>query len=158
MKLLLTIFIGLGLLCSNAFGADNNMQNQAEKNLREGEAFLLNNKSAKDVITLENGLQYKIIVAGKGAKPAANDMVTVNYSGKLIDGTEFDSSYKRGVPAVFPVNGVIAGWTQALQLMPAGSVWELYIPAKLAYGERGAPPTIGPNQTLIFKVELLSIN
>lgn len=129
----------------------------AEKNKQIGEAFLAENKKHKDVITLADGLQYKIIKAGSGVKPSDSDMVTVNYSGKLVNGKEFDSSYKRGEPASFPVNGVIPGWTEALKLMPEGSVWELYIPAKLAYGEMGAGSLIGPNETLIFKVELLKV-
>jgi FKBP-type peptidyl-prolyl cis-trans isomerase FklB len=127
------------------------------KNQTPGETFLAKNKNQPGVVTLPNGLQYKVIAGGKGAKPKASDVVTVNYAGKLIDGTEFDSSYKRGMPASFPVNGVIAGWTEALQLMNVGSTWELYIPAGLAYGTYGAPPIIGANQTLIFKVELLDI-
>ena len=123
----------------------------------EGGNFLQQNKSKPGVVTLADGLQYKIIEKGHGKKPTLNDTVTVDYEGKLVDGTEFDSSYKRGQPATFPVNGVIPGWTEALQLMPVGSTWELYIPAELAYGEQGAPPQIGPNQTLIFKVKLISI-
>lgn len=123
-----------------------------------GEAFLQTNKAKPGVVTLPDGLQYKVIKQGTGPTPTANDTVTVNYKGTLIDGTEFDSSYKRHEPASFPVNAVIPGWTEALQLMKVGAVWELYIPAALAYGERGAPPAIGPNQTLIFQVELLSIN
>lgn len=128
-----------------------------EKNKKDGEAFLAKNKGEKGVKTTASGLQYKILTAGKGKKPTAEDTVTVNYRGTLIDGTEFDSSYKRGQPATFPVKGVIAGWTEALQLMPEGSKWMLYIPSNLAYGERAAGPTIGPNSTLIFEVELLSI-
>ena len=123
-----------------------------------GEAFLAANKTKPGVVTLSDGLQYKVIVAGKGPKPKDNDTVTVHYQGKLIDGSEFDSSYKRGEPATFPVLGVIPGWTEALKLMPVGSTWELYIPSSLAYGEQGAPPVIGPNQTLIFTVQLLKIN
>lgn len=123
----------------------------------EGESYLQENKSKPGVISLPDGLQYKILEKGNGKKPTLNDTVTVDYEGKLVDGTVFDSSYKRGQPATFPVNGVIAGWTEALQLMPVGSTWELYIPAALAYGEQGAPPQIGPNQTLIFKVKLISI-
>lgn len=126
-----------------------------EANKQEGETFLAANKSKPDVVTLDSGLQYKIITEGKGAKPAAKDMVTVHYSGTFIDGKEFDSSYKHGGPISFPLNQVIRGWTEALQLMPVGSIWELYIPANLAYGDRGAPPTIGPAKTLIFKVELI---
>jgi len=128
-----------------------------EKNLAEGKAFLEKNKSAKGVITLEDGLQYRIIKEGTGKKPKATDKVTVNYTGTLIDGTEFDSSYKRGKPATFPVNGVIKGWTEALQLMKEGAVWELFIPSDLAYGERGAGNDIGPNAVLIFQIELISV-
>lgn len=123
-----------------------------------GQIFLEKNKQKPGVVTLADGLQYKILIKGQGERPRDGDQVTVHYSGTLIDGTEFDSSYKRGQPATFPVNGVIPGWTEALKLMKVGSTWELYIPSSLAYGERGAPPAIGPNQTLIFKVELLSIN
>jgi FKBP-type peptidyl-prolyl cis-trans isomerase FklB len=128
-----------------------------EKNKKEGEAYLAKNKDAKGVKTTASGLQYKVITTGKGKKPGLEDTVTVNYRGTLIDGTEFDSSYKRGQPATFPVKGVISGWTEALQLMPTGSKWMLYIPSSLAYGERGPGPMIGPNSTLIFEVELLSI-
>ena len=102
-------------------------------------------------------LQYKVLTEGNGPKPSATDTVTVNYRGTLIDGKEFDSSYKRGQPASFPVNGVIKGWTEALQLMPVGSKWQIFIPADLAYGDRGAGADIGPGATLIFEVELLSI-
>jgi FKBP-type peptidyl-prolyl cis-trans isomerase len=102
-------------------------------------------------------LQYKILQEGTGPKPAATDQVVCNYRGTLLDGTEFDSSYKRGQPVTFPVTGVIKGWTEALQLMPVGSKWQLFIPAELAYAERGAGPQIGPNSTLIFEVELISI-
>lgn len=132
-------------------------QSTAEKNQAAGEAFLALNKSKPNVVTLSDGLQYQVIKQGTGPKPTANDTVTVNYAGKLINGTEFDSSYKRGQPASFPVNGVIAGWTEALQMMNVGSIWELYVPPSLAYGQHGAPPAIGPNETLIFKVELLGI-
>jgi FKBP-type peptidyl-prolyl cis-trans isomerase FklB len=127
------------------------------KNQQEGEAFLAANKTKPGVVTLQSGLQYKILKEGTGPKPSRTDKVTVNYRGTLIDGTEFDSSYKRGEPATFPVNGVIEGWTEALQLMPVGSKWQLFIPSILAYGERGSPPKIGPETTLIFEVELLSI-
>jgi FKBP-type peptidyl-prolyl cis-trans isomerase FklB len=127
------------------------------ENQRKGDAFLAENKAKPGVVTLPDGLQYKILTAGTGKKPAATDTVSVNYKGTLIDGTEFDSSYKRGQPAEFPVTGVIKGWTEALQLMPVGSKWQLVVPAALAYGERGAGPQIGPNATLIFEVELLSI-
>ncbi len=130
----------------------------AMKNKQIGDAFLKANKTKPGVVTLPDGLQYKVIKQGTGPTPAATDVVSVQYAGKLINGTEFDSSYKRGQPASFPVTAVIPGWVEALQLMKVGSVWELYVPASLAYGEQGAPPTIGPNETLIFKVELLGIN
>jgi len=124
---------------------------------KDGEAFLAANKSKDGVQTLPDGLQYKILQQGSGPKPTANDTVTVNYRGTLISGKEFDSSYKRGQPISFPVGGVIKGWTEALQLMPVGSKWQLFIPADLAYGDRGAGSDIGPGETLIFDVELLSI-
>jgi FKBP-type peptidyl-prolyl cis-trans isomerase FklB len=129
----------------------------SEKNKKEGEAFLAENKKKQGVITMPSGLQYKILTDGKGKSPKATDTVTVNYKGTLIDGTEFDSSYKRGQPATFAVNGVIPGWTEALQLMKEGSKWQLFIPSNLAYGERGAGGAIGPNAVLIFEVELISI-
>jgi FKBP-type peptidyl-prolyl cis-trans isomerase FklB len=128
-----------------------------EKNKKEGDAFLAENKKKDGVVTLPSGLQYKIIQDGDGVKPKPSDTVTVNYRGTLIDGTEFDSSYKRGQPASFKVTGVIAGWTEALQLMKAGSKWQLFIPSNLAYGERGAGRDITPNATLIFEVELISV-
>lgn len=133
------------------------MQIAGEANKKEGEAFLAANKAKEGVVTLPSGLQYKILTAGTGPKPAASDSVVCNYRGTLINGNEFDSSYKRGQPATFPVSGVIKGWTEALQLMPVGSKWQLFIPSDLAYGERGPGPEIGPNSTLIFEVELLSI-
>lgn len=129
-----------------------------EKNKKEGEAFLAENKKKEGVMSLPSGLQYKILKKGTGKSPKATDSVTVNYRGTLIDGTEFDSSYKRGQPATFPVNGVIPGWTEALQLMKEGDKWQLFIPSNLAYGERGTGGPIGPNATLIFEVELNSIN
>ena len=129
-----------------------------EKNKKEGEAFLAENKKKEGVKTLPSGLQYKVMKAGTGKKPKATDTVTTNYRGTLVDGTEFDSSYKRGKPATFPVNGVIPGWTEALQLMEEGAKWQLFIPSNLAYGERGTPGgPIGPNATLIFEIELISI-
>jgi len=128
-----------------------------EANKKEGDAFLAGNKAKEGVVTLPSGLQYKILKEGAGPKPAATDSVVCNYRGTLINGTEFDSSYKRGEPATFPVNGVIKGWTEALQLMPVGSKWQLFVPSDLAYGERGPSPDIGPNSTLIFEVELISI-
>jgi FKBP-type peptidyl-prolyl cis-trans isomerase FklB len=129
-----------------------------EKYKKQGEAFLAENKKKEGVKTLPSGLQYKVIKAGTGKKPKADDIVTANYRGTLIDGTEFDSSYKRGQPATFPVSGgMIPGWTEALQLMEVGAKWQLFIPSNLAYGERGAGGIIGPNATLIFEVELVSI-
>lgn len=133
------------------------MQAAGEANKKEGEAFLAANKGKDGVVTLPSGLQYKVLTQGTGPKPAAADTVVCNYRGTLINGTEFDSSYKRGQPATFPVSGVIKGWTEALPLMPVGSKWQLFIPAELAYGERAPGPEIGPNATLIFEVELLSI-
>ena len=128
-----------------------------EKNKKEGEAFLAENKKKEGVKTLPSGLQYKVIKAGTGKKPKSADTVTTHYRGTLTDGTEFDSSYRRGQPATFPVTGVIPGWTEALPLMEEGAKWQLFIPPKLAYGERGAGGLIGPNATLIFEVELISI-
>ncbi|MGP0019120.1 MAG: FKBP-type peptidyl-prolyl cis-trans isomerase [Candidatus Sulfotelmatobacter sp.] len=124
---------------------------------KAGEAFLAENKSKEGVVTLPSGMQYKILTAGTGPKPTTSDTVTCNYRGTLISGKEFDSSYKRGQPASFPVSGVIKGWTEALQLMPVGSKWQLFIPPDLAYGDRGAGADIGPGETLIFEVELISI-
>jgi FKBP-type peptidyl-prolyl cis-trans isomerase len=132
------------------------MRVQGEANKKEGDAFLAANKTKEGVVTLASGLQYKILQAGTGPKPTATDSVSVNYRGTLVNGTEFDSSYKRGQPATFPITGVIKGWAEALQLMPVGSKWQLFIPSDLAYGERG-PGEIGPNATLIFEVELLKI-
>lgn len=128
-----------------------------EKNKTEGEAFLEANKAKEGVKVTASGLQYKVIKAGDGKTPAASDSVTVHYRGTLLDGTEFDSSHKRGQPAQFQVGGVIKGWSEALQLMPAGSTWQLVIPAPLAYGDRGAGPLIGPHAVLVFEVELISI-
>jgi len=133
------------------------MKEEGETNQKAGDAFLAANKSKNGVVALPSGLQYKILTAGTGPKPTAGDTVECNYRGTLINGTEFDSSYKRGQPATFPVSGVIKGWTEALQLMPVGSKWQLFIPPDLAYGERGAGGDIGPDETLIFDVELLSI-
>jgi FKBP-type peptidyl-prolyl cis-trans isomerase len=126
-------------------------------NKKQGDDFLAANKEKDGVTTLPSGLQYKVLTEGTGPKPAATDKVVCNYRGTLVSGTEFDSSYKRGQPATFPVNGVIKGWTEALQLMPVGSKWELFVPPDLAYGPRGSGQAIGPNSTLIFEVELLSI-
>jgi FKBP-type peptidyl-prolyl cis-trans isomerase FklB len=124
---------------------------------KAGEEFLAANKSKEGVATLPSGLQYKILTTGTGPKPTPSDTVTCNYRGTLISGKEFDSSYKRGEPTSFPVGGVIKGWTEALQMMPVGSKWQLFIPADMAYGDRGAGTDIGPGETLIFEVELLSI-
>ena len=129
----------------------------ADKNKAEGDAFLAANKTKEGVVTLPSGLQYKILKAGTGPKPTATDTVVCNYRGTLINGTEFDSSDKHGQAATFGVGQVIKGWTEALQLMPVGSKWQLFIPSSLAYQERGAGADIGPNATLIFDVELLSI-
>ena len=128
-----------------------------EKNLSEGKAFLEENKKKEGVVTLESGLQYKIIKEGTGATPTKADSVTTHYTGKLLNGQVFDSSVQRGEPATFPVSGVIAGWTEALQLMKSGGKWELYIPAELAYGKRGAGQMIEPGATLIFEIELLDV-
>lgn len=130
---------------------------QAGDQAKEGEAFLADNANKAGVQVTDSGLQYEIITAGDGAVPTASCTVRTHYAGTLVDGTEFDSSYKRGEPAEFPVNGVIAGWTEALQLMPVGSKWRLYIPYQLAYGANGAGGAIGPYQALIFDIELLDI-
>ena len=130
----------------------------SESVIEEGKKFLTENSKKDGVITLESGLQYEIIKSGEGAKPTINDQVTTHYHGTLLDGTVFDSSVERGQPATFPVSGVIKGWTEALQLMTVGSKWKLFVPYDLAYGERGAGPKIGPYTTLIFEVELISIN
>jgi FKBP-type peptidyl-prolyl cis-trans isomerase len=126
-------------------------------NKKKGEEFLADNKKKEGVTTLPSGMQYKVLKAGDGKKPASTDTVECHYKGTLINGTEFDSSYKRGQPATFPVNGVIRGWQEALPLMAVGSKWQLFIPSDLAYGPRGAGGDIGPNETLIFEVELLGI-
>ena len=129
----------------------------AEQNLQEGKKFLEENGKKEGVMTTISGLQYQILKEGKGEKPKLTDEVVCDYSGTLLDGREFDSSYKRGQPAQFPVNRLIAGWTEALQLMPVGSKWRLFIPSELAYGTRGAGGIIGPNATLIFELELHKI-
>jgi FKBP-type peptidyl-prolyl cis-trans isomerase FklB len=133
------------------------LKEQAEKNLSESKTFLAENGKKEGVKTLPSGLQYKILSEGSGKAPKATDTVTVHYRGTLIDGKEFDSSYKMGKSAVFQVNGAIPGWTEALQLMKEGSKWQLFIPSNLAYGAQGAGNQIGPNATLIFEVELISI-
>jgi FKBP-type peptidyl-prolyl cis-trans isomerase FklB len=134
---------------------EEKMKTLGEKNKNDGAKFLAENKSKPGVVSLPSGLQYKVEKMGAGAKPKENQMVVLNYRGTLIDGTEFDNSYKRGEPAMFPVKGIIPGFTEALQLMPIGSKWQLFIPSNLAYGERAAGPQIAPNATLIFEVELL---
>ena len=133
------------------------MQQLGEANKKAGDTFLAANKTKTGVVALPSGLQYKVLQEGSGPKPAATDTVVCNYRGTLLDNTEFDSSYKRGQPATFPLNQVIRGWTEGLQLMPVGSKWQLFVPSELAYGARGAGGAIGPNATLIFEVELLSI-
>ena len=137
--------------------ASKRQMKQHEGNKTAGEQFLASNKSRQGVVTLEDGLQYEILTTGTGAKPKATDKVLVHYHGTLIDGTVFDSSVDRGEPIAFPLNGVIPGWTEVLQLMPVGSKWRVYIPYQLAYGDRGAGGAIQPYSTLIFDIELLEI-
>ena len=132
------------------------MQQKENDNLKAGEEFLAENAKREGVVSLPSGLQYEIITKGVGDKPSANNTVTCHYHGTTIKGEVFDSSVRRGQPASFPLNGVIKGWTEALQLMPTGSKWKLYIPPHLAYGNRGVSREIGPNSTLIFEVELIS--
>jgi FKBP-type peptidyl-prolyl cis-trans isomerase FklB len=132
------------------------VKEMGEKNLASGNAFLEENRKKEGVKTLPSGLQYKVLAEGSGKSPKAADQVTVNYKGTLIDGTEFDNSYKRGTPATFQVNKVVRGWTEALQLMKEGAKWQLFIPPQLGYGDRGAGP-VPPNSTLIFDVELISV-
>jgi FKBP-type peptidyl-prolyl cis-trans isomerase FklB len=132
-------------------------KNLGEANKEKGEKFLEANKAKEGVITLESGLQYKILKKGTGASPKATDIVKCHYKGTTIDGEEFDSSYKRGEPATFALNKVIKGWTEGLQLMKEGGKWEFFVPPELAYGEMGSGPDIGPNEVLIFEVELLGI-
>lgn len=141
----------------NAFMQEKAMAAGSE-NQKAGEEFLAKNKNEEGVTELPSGLQYKVIKEGDGAKPGITDQVTTHYHGTLIDGTVFDSSVQRNQPATFGVNQVIAGWTEALQLMKEGSKWRLFVPSNLAYGERGAGADIGPNATLIFDVELLKVN
>ncbi len=133
------------------------MEAMQAKNQAAGAAFLAENAKKEGVIVTASGLQYKVLEPGDGPSPGVEDVATVHYRGTLIDGTQFDSSYDRGQPATFPVGGVIAGWTEALQLMKPGAKWQLFIPAELAYGERGAGQDIGPNSTLLFDVELISV-
>jgi FKBP-type peptidyl-prolyl cis-trans isomerase FklB len=133
------------------------MESLSAENREEGDEYLEKNKQREGVKTTDSGLQYEVVKEGKGDKPTAQDTVTVHYNGTLIDGTKFDSSYDRGEPATFPVSGVIPGWTEALQLMNVGSTFKIVVPSDLAYGARGAGGVIGPNETLIFDVELLGI-
>ncbi len=136
---------------------DKLQKEKGNEALEAGKAFLEENKKKEGVVVLPSGLQYKILTAGNGPKPKASDTVKCHYEGRLINGQVFDSSFRRGEPAEFPVGGVIQGWVEALQLMPVGSKWQLYIPSNLAYGTHGAGQSIGPNETLIFDVELLAI-
>ena len=135
----------------------NRMKSVGDANLKKGQKFLASNKSKKGVIGLPSGVQYKIEKKGSGKRPTLDNSVIAHYRGTLIDGTEFDSSYTRGQPATFPVSGVIKGWQEVLQLMQIGAKWKVFIPPVLAYGERGAGPNIGPNETLIFDIELIDI-
>jgi FKBP-type peptidyl-prolyl cis-trans isomerase len=146
-------FIILGITMFSMSNTKSANENQAE-----GIAFMAENAKKEGVITTPSGLQYEVITEGEGASPSATDKVTVHYQGTTIDGKEFDSSYKRGESITFPLNGVIAGWTEGLQLMQEGAKYRLYIPSELAYGVNGAGSDIGPNSTLIFDVELLKIN
>jgi len=155
-KLLLSDEEARGVLMNVQKEMQAKHQAQGEANKKAGEAFLAANKTKEGVVTLPSGVQYKIVKQGDGPKPIPSDTVLCNYRGTLVDGKEFDSSYKRGEPASFPVGGVIKGWTEILQLMPVGSKYQVWIPSELAYGAQ-APPQIGPNSTLIFEVELVSI-
>ena len=162
MKIKLITAMSVALLCASQVYADVNItpataQSASQDKSRQiGEAFLQQNKAKPGVVTLADGLQYKVLTPGKGAKPTDQDVVTVEYAGKLINGTEFDNSAKHGGTIDFQVGQVIPGWVEALKLMQPGATWELFIPSDLAYGETGAPPSIGPNETLIFKVKLVS--
>jgi len=161
------IFAGIAsMTCMQIHAADNTTTTSttvqtsaspAEQNQKTGAAFMQTNKHQPGVVTLPSGLQYKILEEGTGKHPTKSDVVTVDYEGTLVNGQVFDSSYKRGQPASFPVTGVIAGWQEALPLMKTGATWMLYVPSQLAYGERGAGGMIGPNEALVFKVHLISI-
>ncbi len=155
MKAILTILLAVWCIASSglAAGAESVM----EKNQAAGETYLAENKKKEGVVTTASGLQYKVLKEGTGDQPKATDSVKVHYKGTSIDGKEFDSSYARGEPISFPLNGVIKGWTEGVQLMKVGSKFQFVIPSELAYGKRGAPPVIGPSETLIFEVELLGI-
>jgi FKBP-type peptidyl-prolyl cis-trans isomerase FklB len=132
------------------------LQSQSEENLIKGQAFLAENKKKPDIITLESGLQYRVIEEGEGAMPNENDRIIAHYRGRLIDGTEFDSSFNRGTPIQFELNGVIPGWQEAIKRMRPGAKWEVFIPAELAYGLQGAGNAIGPNETLIFEIHFIT--
>jgi FKBP-type peptidyl-prolyl cis-trans isomerase FklB len=136
---------------------ENKQKEMAQTNIKEGEKFLAENKKKEGVKTTSSGLQYKVVKEGTGSQPKATDMVTVNYEGKLLDGTVFDSSYKRGQPATFPLNAVIKGWTEGLQLMKTGGKYQLFVPANLAYGDRAVGADIAANSTLMFDIELLEV-
>lgn len=163
----IAVVAGLSILGANVYAADTqtnttSILDQADRsdgasNQKEGTAFLTDNAKKTGVVSLQDGLQYKILTDGTGPQPTDSDVVKVDYEGTLVNGTVFDSSYKRGEAATFPVNAVIPGWTEALKLMKVGSTWMLYIPSTLAYGSEGASPAIGPNETLIFKVHLIGI-
>lgn len=154
----ISLILGLALAVTPfAVFADATTQQPAASKVDAGSSFLVTNKAKPGVVSLPDGLQYKVIKAGTGAKPTADDTVTVDYVGSLTDGTVFDSSEKHGQPMTFGVKDVIPGWTEALQLMKEGSTWEIYVPASLAYGATGAPPVIGPNETLIFKITLREV-
>ena len=152
--LLLFTILGTGLI---SFSQEKSTPKKEKSELQSGKDFFAENSKRKDVVTLASGLQYEIITEGNGPKPGPTDKVKTHYHGTLLNGTVFDSSVERGTPLSFPVNRVIKGWTEALQLMPVGSKWKLYIPSHLAYGERGAGAKIKPNAALIFEVELLDI-
>ena len=157
LRYALPLLTALLLVACGDKGAGTAEETEAEKNLREGQAFLAENARKKDVTVTNSGLQYVILSDGSGPVPHASDRVKVHYRGTLINGEEFDSSYERGQPATFGVTGVIKGWIEALQMMPVGSKWKLFVPADLAYGKEGQGQKIGPNQVLIFEVELLGI-
>ena len=151
------LHITVGAVALAALILTTGCEAQSNNPIERAEKFLMENKTKDGVITLPSGLQYKVIKDGDGKTPKLTDTVVTHYRGTLLDGSEFDSSYKRNEPAEFPVSRVIKGWTEALQLMKEGSKWILYVPPKLAYGERGAGGLIGPNETLIFEIELLKV-
>lgn len=158
MKKISMLFAAFTLLLGLSSASVYANADAAGPNLKAGEAFMKKNAENPKVVTLPSGLQYEVLDEGTGPKPTKSDTVTVNYEGKLLNGKVFDSSYERGQPATFPVNAVILGWQEALPLMKTGATWMLYIPSSLAYGAAGAGEIIGPNETLIFKVNLISVN